>query len=137
LNISVHVSQDAQCIYVDHEMLQIILGVFLQNASQYSPPHSTVQIWTERQNGLLRLNMSNQSESIKSEDLPLIFERFFRTEKSRSRNSGGAGIGLAIVKKLVDAHGGQVGASFDDDIFTVWFAIPDQILPVKTKVQES
>jgi len=126
LNIVVHASQDAPAISADHEKLQIMLGVFLQNASQYSPPGSTVTIWSEKRNGELRLFMSNQSETINSEDLPLIFERFYRTEKSRSRNSGGAGIGLAIVKKLADAHGGTVGASSDGDLFTVWFSIPEK-----------
>jgi len=82
-------------------------------------------------------HMSNQSETIKSEDLPLIFERFYRSEKSRSRNSGGAGIGLAIVKKLVDAHGGTVGASSSGDLFTVWFSIPDRLLPEKLLLEQT
>lgn len=53
-----------------------------------------------------------------------LFERFFRGEKSRSRRHGGAGIGLAIVKELVAAHGGQVGAELDGDRLTVWFDLP-------------
>lgn len=133
LNISVRVSQEAQRICADHDKLQIILGVLLQNASQYSPPGSEVTINSEHQYGELRLVLSNPSEIINADDLPLIFERFYRTEKSRSRNSGGAGIGLAIVKKLVDAHGGKVGASSDSDLFTIWFSIPDQISPIKAQ----
>jgi len=128
LNLSIEVPQ-RQFIYADEEKFQIILGIFIQNASQYSPPGSDVTLWTEQQDGELRLNMSNPSEAISSEDLPLIFERFYRTEKSRSRNSGGAGIGLAIVKKLVDAHGGKVGAYSDGEVFTVWFSIPDVAAP--------
>jgi len=134
LSTTVQTSQEAQCIWADQKMLLIMLGVFLQNAGQYAPSNSEITLWTERLNGELRLSMSNQSETINADDLPLIFERFYRTEKSRSRNSGGAGIGLAIVKKLVDAHSGTVGASYDDNLFTVWFSIPDQILSVKTVV---
>jgi len=137
LNIIVHVSDEAQSICADHDKLQIMLGVFLQNASQYAPPGSAVNIRSERRDGELRLLMSNQSETIKSEDLPLIFERFYRSEKSRSRNSGGAGIGLAIVKKLVDAHGGTVGASSSGDLFTVWFSIPDRLLPEKLLLEQT
>jgi len=129
LDIVVDVSHDAQRISADHEKLQIVLGVFLQNASQYAPPGSEVKISTERKGGELQLSMSNRSETINTDDLSLIFERFYRTEKSRSRNSGGAGIGLAIVKKLIGAHGGTVGASSSDNIFTVWFSIPDQPSP--------
>lgn len=126
LSITTSVSPNAQNICADPQKLQIILGVLLQNASQYSPAGSEITINTERQDGELRLIMSNQSETINAKDLTLIFERFYRSEKSRSRNSGGAGIGLAIVKKLVDAHGGSVGASSNGNWFTVWFSIPDQ-----------
>lgn len=127
LNINVSVPQEAQLVSADIEKIQIIISNFIQNACQYSPTGGEVRIWSERQNGELRLNMANQSETIMSADLPLIFERFYRSEKSRSRNSGGAGIGLAIVKKLVEAHGGSVGAGVDHSIFTIWFSIPDQI----------
>ena len=56
--------------------------------------------------------------------LPHLFERFFRADPSRTRGSGGAGIGLAIVKELVTAHGGDVGANNETDGVTVWFEVP-------------
>lgn len=130
LNISVVVEDNAQRLHADHEKLQIILGVFLQNASQYSSFGSDITIRSEREDDKLRLTVSNPCETINSEDLPLVFERFYRAEKSRSRNNGGAGIGLAIVKKLVGAHGGSVGASSEGDMFNVWFAIPDKSNPM-------
>jgi signal transduction histidine kinase len=57
-------------------------------------------------------------------DLPYLFERFFRGEKSRSRQHGGAGIGLAIVKELVSAHGGTVGAELTGGRVRIWFTLP-------------
>ena len=56
--------------------------------------------------------------------MPFIFERFFRAEPSRSRDAGGAGIGLAIVKQLIEAHGGQVGAESAPGETRIWFELP-------------
>jgi signal transduction histidine kinase len=61
---------------------------------------------------------------VEPEDLPYLFERFYRSEKSRSREHGGAGIGLAIVKELVKAHGGRVGAELKESGIEIWFTLP-------------
>jgi signal transduction histidine kinase len=61
---------------------------------------------------------------IAEKDIPFLFERFFRADRSRSRDAGGAGIGLAIVKELIEAHGGTVGAASDVSGTRVWFTLP-------------
>ncbi|MGO9207310.1 MAG: ATP-binding protein, partial [Candidatus Limnocylindrales bacterium] len=63
-------------------------------------------------------------EDIPPADLPHVFERFYRVDKSRDRARGGAGIGLSIVKQLVEAHGGTVGAESTDGQTRVWFNLP-------------
>ena len=68
--------------------------------------------------------MTNTGDGIPSEDLPRVFERFYRVEKSRDRAHGGAGIGLAIVRQLVEAAGGRVGAELRDGRTTFWFSLP-------------
>ncbi len=137
LNITVDTPESAHLVSADMEKLHIIISIFIDNACQYSPPGSDIHIWCERHDGAFRLNMTNQSETINADDLQLIFERFYRTEKSRSRNSGGAGIGLAIVKKLVEAHEGSVGASSNNGLFTIWFSIPDQLSAITTPSSQS
>ena len=77
----------------------------------------------ERRPGSVSCRVINTGEAIPADDLPHVFERFYRVEKSRDRASGGAGIGLAIVKQLVEADGGRVGAeSSRRDRF--WFSVP-------------
>ena len=70
------------------------------------------------------LAVANTGAQIEQGDLPLIFERFYRADKSRSRESGGAGIGLAIVKSLIEAHGGHVGASSEAGQTRIWITLP-------------
>jgi signal transduction histidine kinase len=74
--------------------------------------------------GELKVLFSNTSGELSEKDLPFIFERFYRGEKSRSREHGGAGIGLAIVKELVEAHNGRVGAEMSNDEIRIWFTLP-------------
>jgi signal transduction histidine kinase len=70
------------------------------------------------------VRVTNSGPGIPALDLPRVWERFYRVEKSRDRGTGGAGIGLAIVKRPVDEAGGTVGASSDAGATTFWFALP-------------
>ncbi len=73
----------------------------------------------------IRLLFANSGVGIAATDLPYIFERFYRADHSRSRLAGGgAGIGLAIVKELIEAHGGRVGAESSSNETRVWFVLP-------------
>jgi signal transduction histidine kinase len=74
--------------------------------------------------GSVTLSVVNTGEGISPADLPFIFERFYRGEKSRSRERGGAGIGLAIVKELIEAHGGSVGAESTPGTTRIWLTLP-------------
>ena len=68
--------------------------------------------------------MTNTGQGIPTAELPRVFERFYRVEKSRDQALGGAGIGLAIVKRLVELGGGQVGAESAADRTRFWFSLP-------------
>ncbi len=111
-------------IGADPDKLIQVLANLLQNAWQYTPRGGTARISTEPWAGGVKIGFANPAAEISESDLPFIFERFYRGEKSRSRDHGGAGIGLAIVKELVEAHDGQVGAEVTAGEIRVWFSLP-------------
>lgn len=77
---------------------------------QYNKPDGEVRVQLESQNGLARLTVSDTGLGIDAEDLPHVFERFFRADQSRT-GAGNAGLGLAISKAIVEAHGGTIEVS--------------------------
>ncbi len=73
---------------------------------------------------MVEISVTNTGDGIDAADLPYIFERFFRADRSRSRAHGGAGIGLSIVKQLIEAHDGEVGAESSDGLTRIWLRLP-------------
>ena len=88
------------------------------------PMAGSVTVSGEARSGSVLVSVINTGEPIPADDLPHVFERFYRVEKSRDRASGGAGIGLAIVKQLVEADGGRVGAESSATGNRFWFSVP-------------
>lgn len=111
-------------VTADPDKLGQVVHNLIQNVWQYTPRGGRVHVSVEPLPGWARVTFTNPGDGIAEEDLPFIFERFYRAEKSRSREYGGAGIGLAIVKELVEAHGGQVGAESSPAETRVWFTLP-------------
>jgi signal transduction histidine kinase len=106
----------------DH--LTQVLANLLSNAARYTPSGGSVTIRAERRPGDVLVSIANTGEGIPPEDVERVFERFYRVEKSRDRARGGAGIGLAIVRQLVEAGGGRVGAESRDGLTKFWFSLP-------------
>jgi len=88
---------------------QVVLNL-LSNAAKYAPPGSTITVRIRATNDAAIIEVEDSGKGIPENDLPHIFDRFYRGEKSRSRKSGGAGLGLAIAKAIVEAHGGKITA---------------------------
>lgn len=95
----------------DHERLAQVVGNLLENALRHTPPGGAVTV-TARAEGphQVELVVEDDGEGIAAEHLPHIFERLYRADEARDRQHGGSGIGLAIVKAIVEAHGGHVSA---------------------------
>ena len=116
--------EGADQLPADPDKLSQVVSNLLQNAWQYTPAGGTVRISMESVPGELKVVFANTAGELAEKDLPFIFERFYRGEKSRSREHGGAGIGLAIVKELIEAHSGRVGAGIFNDEISIWFTLP-------------
>src|SRR5262249_47195811 len=95
----------------DTRRLGQILQTLIENAIKFNRPKGTVAITAERSDGFARVEVADTGNGISSADLPRIFERLYRADRSRSQNIQGTGLGLAIVKHLVLAHGGDIRAT--------------------------
>lgn len=124
VSVQWHLEPGTERIFADRDKLLQAIRNLVDNACKYSPPHGTITISTAIADAGVKTVLANQGEGIDRESLPFIFERFFRAERSRSRQVGGAGIGLAIVKELIEAHGGEVGAESSPEWTRVWFTLP-------------
>ena len=105
------------------ELVQVVANL-LQNAVRYTPEGGAVRVSLSAVEDGYRVRIANTGPSIPDGDLPRIWERFYRVEKSRDRERGGAGVGLAIVKRLIEDAGGRVGAVSEDGWTTFWFSLP-------------
>lgn len=108
----------------DPDRLAQVVANLLQNAVRYTPTGGSVVVWAEAGDSDILVSVTNTGPGIPASDLPHVFERFYRVDKSRDRASGGAGIGLSIVKQLVEGHGGRVGAESAGGVTRVWFSLP-------------
>ena len=113
----------------DPDHLAQVLTNLLQNAVRYTPQRGRIAIGARQRENDVLVSVSNTGAGIPAEDLAHVFERFYRVDKSRDRTSGGAGIGLAIVKALVELGGGRVGAESAADQTRFWFSLPSVSIP--------
>ncbi len=111
-------------VTADRDKLLQAIRNLADNAWKYTPRGGSVTISAQRTAHGIQIVFANSGAMIAEKDIPYLFERYFRADRSRSRDAGGAGIGLAIVKELVEAHGGTVGAESDASGTRVWFVLP-------------
>jgi signal transduction histidine kinase len=125
LAIAVEVQDNLPLVNIDYYRISQVLRNLLENAYKHTASGGKVTVAAHLDNDLVKISVTDSGEGIPAEDLPNMFERFYRVDKSRARAGGGSGLGLTIVKRLVEAHGGSVGVQSElgkGSIFT--FTLP-------------
>jgi len=115
--------QEGAVVLADERLLGIAFGNLIDNGIRYNRSGGSVEITVFGVDNGLTVQIQDTGEGIPSEELPRIFDRFYRVEKSRTRYRGGAGLGLAICEHIVKLHGGHIKASStvgEGSIFIIW-----------------
>ena len=111
LNPIVKISQQNLFIKGDGQLIARVFDNLLSNAVKYGKDNNDIQIEILNDEQTVTIKIMNYGEPISQEDLPYIFDKFYRSDSSRSSSTGGTGLGLAIAKNIVQMHGGQIFAT--------------------------
>lgn len=120
LTCSTNIPENFNCV-CDPDKIQRAIDNLLRNAVNYSYPESVITLKAAEDGGNYRIIITNHGDTIPQESLDRIFEQFFRLDTSRSSKTGGSGIGLAVAKKIMEAHSGTITAESADSqiVFTI------------------
>jgi len=108
ISLSLDLPANLPLVNIDWQRVNQVLHNLLENAVAYTHKGGTINVAAITQSDWVEVSVSDTGEGIPAEDLPHIFERFYRVDKSRARATGGSGLGLTIAKRLVEAHGGTI-----------------------------
>ncbi|UOD35376.1 GHKL domain-containing protein [Deferribacteraceae bacterium V6Fe1] len=121
INCNIEYEKDILC---DEKKIYRALSNLIDNAIKYNIENGTIEISIKKSGKFLLISISNTSMEISKEELPLIFEQFYRIEKSRSEDEGGSGLGLAIVKKIIELHNGNIKVESKNGWTTISISLP-------------
>jgi signal transduction histidine kinase len=125
ITLDVRLADPLPAVIADGDAIGQVLSNLLQNAARYTNDGGVVLV-SAALAGASRVvcAVENSGPDIPASELPLIWERLYRVDPSRSRSSGGSGIGLAIVRQIVEEHGGRVAAESGNGRTRIWFELP-------------
>lgn len=120
--------EDGADLDADPARLRQAVGNLVSNAIRHTPPGGAVTVTCQRAGSEFIIEVADTGSGIGPGDLPRIFDRFWRADKSRSRRTGGSGLGLPITRQLIEAHGGRIAVASVPDrgsVFTIWLPAAD------------
>jgi signal transduction histidine kinase len=104
VTLEASLDKEAPLVFADIGMIERALSNLIDNALQYTPEKGNVVVMVERIDEQVRVTVQDTGYGIPAEEIPMVFERFYRVEKSRGRSGGGTGLGLAIARKILELH---------------------------------
>ena len=108
IDLSVEIQKNIPAIKLDRSAMEQVLLNLLDNAVKYSPDKKVIKVGIKTEEGFLNISVSDRGTGIERKDRERIFEKFYRSESSQGRKITGSGIGLTLVKEIVEAHGGKI-----------------------------
>jgi len=118
------IAPDLPPVLVDADRLQQVLANLLSNALRHTPQGGRISLRLTREGQGVRFAVRNTGQPLTPEEAAHIFDRFWRAEEARARDSGGSGLGLAIARQIVQLHGGEIHAESEADAMTFVFTLP-------------
>lgn len=134
VTISVQIPDDIPLVNVDSGRIEVVLYNLIANAILYG--EGEVRITAERRDETVIVSVSDNGPGIDPDELPHVFERFYRARYGHQQHSGGTGLGLAICKAFIEAHGGVIWAESSIQGTTISFSLPLVSLPIDAEVME-
>ncbi|HZK86178.1 MAG TPA: ATP-binding protein [Desulfosporosinus sp.] len=123
LGVNLEISKGLGKLFADPDRLLQVFINLLDNAMGHTPRGKTVRVIITEEQNQIRIAVKDEGEGIPKEALPFIFDRFFRVNKARSRKDGGMGLGLAIVRQIVETHGGTIKGESDMGKGTAFYIV--------------
>jgi signal transduction histidine kinase len=108
VSLKTEASPEVPYVRADIGMIERVLENLIQNALTHSPPSGVITVSVTPGEREVKVEVADNGSGIPEDQLPFIFERFYRVDKSRSTSSGGAGLGLAITRRILELHGSEI-----------------------------
>jgi signal transduction histidine kinase len=125
IELTGELAPDLPPLDLDAQRIEQVLRNLISNALRYTPRGGRVRVTLAPEAGSARVEVGDTGPGIPADALPFVFERFWRGDKARARADGGAGLGLAIAKQWVTAHGGRIGVTSEaGQGARFWFTLP-------------
>ena len=117
-------------VNADRQLMKQALRILIDNSIKYTPDGGEILVSVKEEDGTVRVSVQDNGIGIDPQNLPYIFDRFYRSDESRARKTGGAGLGLAIMKWIIDRHGGSIEVISRKNIGTrTTILLPSALLP--------
>jgi signal transduction histidine kinase len=132
VQLRVQAAENLPAVWADETRLMQVLGNLITNALRYTPEGGQVTLNAARDGDRMVLQVSDTGSGIAAEDLPKVFDRFYRGDSARSEQGGESGLGLAIARAYVQAHGGEINAVSQPgqgSTFTIRLPLKDRTAP--------